>query len=115
VYNLVSFSSHDCIVVQAWVLQFGVSGSPKVYYPGRSRASIQSSWNTVFFRCLLRNRYDTCKTNSIQACNQTLELFINFVDNSEILDDKGFAPFGMISEEQMKLVDKFIYSGYGEL
>jgi cyclophilin family peptidyl-prolyl cis-trans isomerase len=41
------------------------------------------------------------------------EIFINLGDNSELLDDQGFAPFARIVEG-MDVVDR-LYSGYGEM
>jgi peptidyl-prolyl cis-trans isomerase A (cyclophilin A) len=46
------------------------------------------------------------------ADSRTTQVFINFVDKNTSLDDKGFAPFGLVVEG-MDVVNK-LFSGYGE-
>ena len=43
---------------------------------------------------------------------RTTQLFINFSDNSKMLDSQGFAAFGEVTSG-MDVVDK-LYSGYGD-
>jgi len=92
-------------VVPNFMVQFGINGDPEV----------QQKW-----------RQDTIKDDPVTKSNtrgmvtfatagpntRTTQLFINYKDNS-FLDRQGFAPFGMVSAEGMKVVDK-INAEYGE-
>ena len=44
--------------------------------------------------------------------SRTTQFFINFRNNSR-LDGMGFAPFAMVDNNSMRVVDQ-LYSGYGE-
>ncbi len=44
--------------------------------------------------------------------SRTTQMFINFADNSN-LDGMGFAPFGVVKGDGMKIVDQ-LYAEYGE-
>jgi len=115
-------------VVPGWVVQFGVSGSPEISavydnrhnIPGAIVAEDPVRQSNVrgavsFSAVYCHDDDDDDDVTKVRACNQTTELFINLVDNSAVLDSKGFAPFGMIEKEDMSIVDEFIYQGYGEL
>jgi len=42
------------------------------------------------------------------------QVFVNYGDNSHIYDTQGIAPFGKISNNDMKQVVEQLYNGYGE-
>ena len=108
-YNLVKngFYTDVCFfrVVPGFVVQFGISGNPKIAaawshanIPDDPRGNLSNKRGTVTFA--------TAGPNT-----RTTQVFINFGDNGG-LDSQGFTPFGEVAEG-MDVVDK-LYSGYGD-
>ncbi len=108
-YNAVKTGFYnDCRffrVVPGFMVQFGINGDP----------AIQKQW-----------REKSIKDDPVRASNKrgyvtfamagpdtrTTQVFISYADNS-FLDGQGFSPFGVVNEEDMKVVDA-IESKYGE-
>ena len=108
-YNLVRNGFYDeqrfFRVVPGFVVQWGLSGDPKlnqVWHRAHILDDPVKQVNT-------RGRITYAKTN--QPNTRTTQLFINFGDNSR-LDGMGFAPFGEVVEG-MEVVDA-INAEYGE-
>lgn len=93
-------------VVPNFVVQFGISGDPKVSAKWKE-ARIQDDP----VRQSNKRGYVSYAMTS-QKHSRTTQLFINLVNNAR-LDGMGFAPFAYIDEEGMKIVDK-INSQYGQ-
>jgi len=106
-YNLVKNGFYDDIrffrVLDGFMAQFGMSGSPEV----------QGVWMTQ------RLKDDPAKQSNKRGYvtfahagpnTRTTQVFINFGDNAN-LDAQGFPPFGQVVDG-MDVVDK-LYSGYG--
>jgi cyclophilin family peptidyl-prolyl cis-trans isomerase len=93
-------------VVPDFMVQFGINGDPEV----------QTKWRDANIKDDPVKKSNTrgmvTYAKSGRPNSRTTQLFINFKDNS-FLDNQGFAPFGVVSEEGMKVVDK-INSEYGE-
>ena len=109
-YNLVQAGFFDGVrffrVVPSFVVQFGLSGDPRVneaWQPARIADDPVQQTN-------LRGRL-TFATSG--PGTRTTQLFINLKDNRG-LDGMGFAPFGEVAPAGMAVVDA-IYAGYGEL
>lgn len=101
-YNLVKNGFYNNCelfrVVPGFVVQFGISGDPKISAPW-SHANIADDPVTQ------SNKPGTI-TYAIAGPNtRTTQVFINFGDNSR-LDGQGFAPFGTVVEG-MDVVGKF--------
>ena len=107
-YNLVRAKFFDGVsffrVVKGFVVQFGISGTPKV----------AAAWQTAMIQD------DPVKTSNVRGTityadagpnTRTTQLFINLGDNTS-LDGQGFAPFGSVTKG-MSVVGK-LYSGYGD-
>ena len=93
-------------VVPNFVAQFGINGDPDV-----SQKWVNA--NIPDDPVKLSNlRGTVAYAMSSDPNSRTTQLYVNFKDNSR-LDSMGFAPFAVISESDMKILDK-IYSGYGE-
>jgi peptidyl-prolyl cis-trans isomerase A (cyclophilin A) len=109
-YNLVRAGFFDGArffrVVPDFVVQFGLHGDPRVN-EAWAQANIPDDPVT---QTNARGRlvFATAGPNT-----RTTQLFVNLKDNT-FLDRSGFAPFGQVSPEGMKVVDA-IYSGYGEM
>ena len=108
-YNLVKNGFYDDAgffrVVPNFMVQFGISGNPKV----------AAAWGHANLRDDPVKEHNTRGriTFAMAGPNtRTTQVFINFKDNSA-LDGQGFAPFGEVTEG-MDVVDK-IYSGYGDM
>ncbi len=108
-YNLVKLGFYDDVaffrVLEGFVVQFGIHGEPKVAAAWRN-ARIEDDPVT---QSNTRGRitFATAGPNT-----RTTQVFINLGDN-KMLDGMGFAPFGEVDAEGMKVVEA-LYSGYGE-
>jgi len=107
-YNLVRAHFFDGVeffrVVKGFVVQFGISGYPKVsrawQYAGIKDDPVKAS-NTI----------GTITYADAGPNTRTTQLFINIANNAS-LDGQGFAPFGKVTTG-MSVVRR-LYSGYGE-
>lgn len=114
-YNMVKIGYFNDIpfyrVVEGFVAQFGFTGDPEV----------NKVWTDYFMNDDPVNHTNEAGTlvfaNRGGRNTRTNQFFINLVDNTPTgrvnLDRMGFAPFGMIAGEGMKVVEA-LYSGYGE-
>ncbi len=109
-YNLVKNGYYDeCRffrVLSGFMAQFGMSGDPKlnaIWYPANLKADPVKQSN--------RRGYVTYAMGGDPNTRST-QVFINYGDNGN-LDKMGFAPFGKVIGDGMKVVEK-LYSGYGE-
>ena len=93
-------------VVPRFVVQFGINGDP----------AVSAQWvneNILDDAVVASNvRGTVAFAMSSEPNSRTTQLYVNYGDNSR-LDGMGFAPFAVISEADMKLLDR-VYSGYGE-
>jgi peptidyl-prolyl cis-trans isomerase A (cyclophilin A) len=110
-YNLVKNGYYDNCrffrVVSGFMVQFGINGDPK----------LNSVWNQARVpddpvKQQNQRGYITFAKSSLPN-SRTTQVFINFADNSSNLDNLGFAPFGKVTGDGMKVVDS-LYSAYGE-
>jgi peptidyl-prolyl cis-trans isomerase A (cyclophilin A) len=108
-YNLVSHHFFDGAaffrVLSGFMAQFGISAYPEV----------SQVWQKAVIRDdphVQSNKRGYVTFATAGPNTRTTQVFINFGNNAG-LDSQGFTPFGVISEEGMKVVDK-LYSGYGE-
>jgi peptidyl-prolyl cis-trans isomerase A (cyclophilin A) len=95
-------------VVENFMVQFGISGDPKLNNLWRE-ARIQDDPAKPGIGNK-RGYITYAKTG--QPNSRTTQMFINFKDNA-FLDSQGFTPFGMVDEAGMKVIDA-LYNGYGE-
>jgi peptidyl-prolyl cis-trans isomerase A (cyclophilin A) len=108
-YNLVKNGFYnDCRffrVVENFMVQFGINGTPKVsiaWYNAKIKDDpvVQSN----------KRGYITFAKSS-NPDSRTTQVFINFKDNA-FLDQSGFSPFGKVTKG-MDVVDS-LYNGYGD-
>jgi peptidyl-prolyl cis-trans isomerase A (cyclophilin A) len=92
-------------VVKNFMVQFGMSGDPKV-----SRALMRSNIMDDPVKQSSKRGYITYAMGGPNT--RTTQVFISYIDNSR-LDSMGFAPFGKVTKG-MDVVDS-IYSGYGDM
>ncbi len=108
-YNLVKHHFYDNAsvfrVVPGFVAQFGISAYPAVTAAWRG-TDIKDDPVTQSNK----KGYITFATSGPNT--RTTQVFINLVDNAR-LDRMGFAPFGVVEEGGMKVVDMF-YDQYGD-
>ena len=109
-YNLVKNGYFDDCrffrVVSGFMVQFGINGDPK----------LNTVWNQAHIpddKVQQSNKRGYVTFATAGANTRTTQVFINFVDRNTFLDSQGFAPFGKVSAEGMKIVDA-LFSGYGE-
>lgn len=107
-YNLVKNGFFDDVrffrVVPNFVVQFGMSGDPK----------ISEIWQTARIKddpVKETNKAGTITFATSGPDSRTTQVFINLRDNNR-LDGMGFSPFGTVTEG-MDVVTK-LYSGYGD-
>lgn len=109
-YNLVKLGFYDDVaffrVIDGFMAQFGMKGVPKV----------DAAWKEATIEDdpvekPNKRGYITFAQRK-QPNSRTTQLFINYTDNSESLDQRGFAPVGKVVEG-MEVVDE-LYAGYGE-
>ena len=109
-YNLVKHHFYDNMVVfravPGFVVQFGISSYPPVSAAWEN-ANIKDDPVTQSNK---RGFVTYAKTS--QPNSRSTQIFISFKDNS-FLDSQGFAPFGVISPEGMKVVE-MLYDQYGD-
>jgi peptidyl-prolyl cis-trans isomerase A (cyclophilin A) len=110
-YNLVKHHFYDNAgffrVVPGFVVQFGISA-----YPPVSAAWEQANLQDEPVTQSNKRGYVTYAKTSMPNSRST-QVFINLKDNSS-LDRQGFAPFGFVDAEGMKVVDMF-YDQYGDV
>jgi peptidyl-prolyl cis-trans isomerase A (cyclophilin A) len=108
-YNLVKHHFYDNAsifrVVPNFVAQFGISAYP----------AVTTAWRPTDIKddpVTQSNKrgYITFATSGPNT--RTTQVFINFKDNAR-LDGMGFAPFGVVEGDGMKVVDMF-YDQYGD-
>lgn len=108
-YNLVRHHFYDngsfFRVVPNFVVQFGISA-----YPPVSAAWEHTEIPDDPVTQSNKKGYVTFATSGPNT--RTTQVFINLKDNAR-LDGMGFAPFGVVDEEGMKVVSA-LYSGYGD-
>ena len=108
-YNLVRHHFYDNAsffrVVPNFVVQFGISG-----YPPVSAAWEHTEIPDDPVTQSNKTGYLTFATSGPNT--RTTQVFINLKDNPR-LDGMGFAPFGAVDEEGMKVVSA-LYNGYGD-
>lgn len=108
-YNLVRHHFYDNAsffrVVPNFVVQFGISG-----YPPVSAAWEHTEIPDDPVTQSNKAGYLTFATSGPNT--RTTQVFINLKDNAR-LDSMGFAPFGRVDEEGMKVVSA-LYNGYGD-
>lgn len=109
-YNLVKLGFYDDVaffrVIDGFMAQFGMKGVPKV----------DNTWEKATIEDdpvekPNKRGYITFAQRK-QPNSRTTQLFVNYTDNSESLDKRGFAPVGKVVEG-MEIVDE-LYAGYGE-
>lgn len=109
-YKLVNSGFYnDCAffrVIEGFMAQVGINGDPTTQAKWRDQ-TIQDDPVT---KQNLKGYVSFAKTSAPHS--RTTQIFINYGDNRR-LDKYGFAPFGYISKEGMKVVDA-LYNGYGE-
>jgi peptidyl-prolyl cis-trans isomerase A (cyclophilin A) len=107
-YNLVKNGYYDDVrffrVVPNFVVQFGMSGDPELTKIWQN-AKIKDDSVTQ------SNKPGSITFATAGPNSRTTQVFINLRDNSG-LDDRGFSPFGVVSEG-MEVVTQ-LYSGYGD-
>ena len=107
-YNLVKNGFYDNTrffrVVSGFMVQFGISGDPKLS-PAWRAAQIKDD------RVTQSNKRGYITFATAGPDTRTTQVFINFGDNAA-LDSQGFAPFGQVISG-MNVVDS-LHAGYGE-
>jgi peptidyl-prolyl cis-trans isomerase A (cyclophilin A) len=107
-YNLVKNGYYDDCrffrVVADFMVQFGISGDPKLNTAWRSARIPDDPGKQS-------NRRGYITFAMAGPNTRTTQVFINFGDNSS-LDSQGFSPFGRVTKG-MNVVDS-LYSGYGD-
>jgi cyclophilin family peptidyl-prolyl cis-trans isomerase len=107
-YNLVRHGFYDdqrfFRVVEGFIAQFGLSGSPAVTAVWSERTIPDDPVRQSNLRGYLAYAMTGPDT-------RTTQVYVNYGDNSR-LDEQGFAPFGRVVEG-MEAVDH-LYAGYGE-
>ena len=109
-YNLVKHHFYDNMVVfravPGFVVQFGISSYPPVSAVWEN-ANIKDDPVTQS-----NKRGYVTYANTSQSNSRSTQIFISFKDNS-FLDSQGFAPFGVVDAEGMKVVE-MLYDQYGD-
>jgi peptidyl-prolyl cis-trans isomerase A (cyclophilin A) len=107
-YNLVKNGFFDDArffrVISGFMVQFGISGDPKV-------SAVWQDANIKDDPTKQSNQRGFVTFATAGPNTRTTQVFINFADNAA-LDAQGFAPFGQVISG-MDVVDA-LYSGYGE-
>jgi peptidyl-prolyl cis-trans isomerase A (cyclophilin A) len=107
-YNLVKNGFYDNVrffrVISGFMVQFGISGDPKIAAPWRD-AKIKDD------PVIQSNRRGYITYAMAGPNTRTTQVFINFGENGS-LDSQGFSPFGRVIQG-MEVVDK-LNAEYGE-
>jgi peptidyl-prolyl cis-trans isomerase A (cyclophilin A) len=107
-YNLVKNGFYDDVrffrVISGFMVQFGISGNPKLSAPWREARIADDPVKQS-------NKRGTITYAMAGPNTRTSQVFVNFADNAN-LDNSGFAPFGRIVSG-MDVVDK-LNAEYGE-
>ena len=93
-------------VIEGFMAQVGINGNPDTQTKWRD----QTIQDDPVSKPNLKGYISFAKTSAPHS--RTTQIFINYGDNRR-LDKYGFAPFGYISKEGMKVVD-LLHKGYGE-
>jgi len=108
-YNLVKHHFYDNAsvfrVVPAFVAQFGISSSP----------AVTAAWKGTDIKddpVTQSNKKGYVTFATAGPNTRTTQVFINLKDNTG-LDSRGFAPFGVVDEKGMNVVEMF-YDQYGD-
>ena len=109
-YNLVKHHFYDNMVVfravAGFVVQFGISSYP----------AVAAAWNDANIKddpvTQSNQRGYVTYAKTSQPNSRSTQIFISFRDNSS-LDSQGFAPFGVVDAEGMKVVE-MLYDQYGD-
>ncbi len=108
-YNLVKNGYYDdCAFFRAvanFMVQFGINGNPRIH-------GIWTQARIPDDPVKQSNKKGTITFAMAGPNTRTTQVFINLIDNSR-LDSSGFAPFGTVSEQGMKVVES-LYTGYGD-
>ena len=108
-YNLVKNGYYDdCAFFRAvanFMVQFGINGNPRIHM-------IWTQARVPDDPVKQSNKQGTITFAMAGPNTRTTQVFINLVDNSR-LDSSGFAAFGRVSSEGMKVVES-LYTGYGD-
>jgi len=107
-YNLAKAHFFDGVeffrVLKGFVVQFGISGSPKVSAVWQNATIADDPVKTS-------NAPGTITFATSGPNTRTTQLFVNLANNA-FLDKQGFSPFGKVTSG-MAVVNK-LYGGYGE-
>ena len=109
-YNLIKHHFYDNMVVfravSGFVVQFGISSYP----------AVSAAWNDANIKddpVTQSNQLGyVTYAKTPQPNSRSTQIFISFKDNS-FLDSQGFAPFGVVDAEGMKVVE-MLYDQYGD-
>ena len=108
-YNLVKHHFYDNAVVfravPSFVTQFGISSYP----------AVSTAWKKTEFKddpVTQTNKKGAIVFATAGPNTRTTQVFINLKDNA-FLDKTGFAPFGTVDADGMKVVEMF-YDQYGD-
>ena len=93
-------------IVRNFVVQFGISGDPKVN-------RLWSNLNLPDDPVKQHNVRGTISYATSGPNTRSTQVFINLRDNRNSLDSTGFAPFGKVTSG-MDVVDSF-YNSYGDM
>ncbi len=109
-YNLIKHHFYDNMVVfravPGFVVQFGISSYP----------AVSAAWNDASIKddpvTQSNQRGYVTYAKTSQPNSRSTQIFISFKDNS-FLDSQGFAAFGVVDAEGMKVVE-MLYDQYGD-
>jgi len=108
-YNLVRMGFFDDCrffrVISNFMVQFGLNGDP----------TVSGVWQNAHIKddpVQQSNKRGFITFATAGPNTRTTQVFINFKDNA-FLDGQGFAPFGQVVGDGMKVVNQF-YADYGE-
>lgn len=109
-----------------WVAQFGYSGDPVIDTCWEEKMTLNSTWSVqppgniqgaVSFSMDAVHpspKYPNCSSSDYCAQGFSTNIFINYQNNSALLDPPAFSPFGIVLPPGMDVVNA-LYAGYGEV